>query len=244
MSPPVRVLVVDDDLAVASLHHGYVERLTGFTVVAVAHTGAAALAAVAAHRPDLVLLDVYLPDLPGTEVLRRLRAGGGHQPDVIAVTAARELETVQAAIAGGVVSYLVKPFGLATFTERMDAYAAHRAEVVRRAGSVGPGAGLDQRDVDRLLRRTASPVDDLPKGLSARTLELVVGQLRASGGESRDAQGSRGSDLSASELAQRCGLSRVSARRYLEHLERSGLATVRPRYGSAGRPENGYAWRG
>lgn len=233
MTAPVRVLVVDDDLAVASLHRGYVERLTGFTVVAVAHTGTAALAAVAAQRPDLVLLDVYLPDLPGTEVLRRLRAGGGHQPDVIAVTAAREIETVQAALAGGVISYLVKPFGLATFSERMDAYAAHRAEMVRRAGSVGAGASLDQRDVDRLLRRTASPVDDLPKGLSARTLELVVGALRSSD-----------QDLSASELAERCGLSRVSARRYLEHLERSGLAVVRPRYGSAGRPENGYAWRG
>jgi two-component system CitB family response regulator len=74
----------------------------------------------------------------------------------------------------------------------------------------------------------------LPKGLSPRTLELVASTLR----------GSAESDMSAGEVAERCGLARVSARRYLEHLERVGLAIVRPRYGNTGRPENGYRWSG
>lgn len=50
-------------------------------------------------------------------------------------------------------------------------------------------------------------------------------------------------DLSASECAERTGLSRVSARRYLEHFTASGLLEVRLRYGAAGRPERRYAWR-
>ena len=232
MTGAIRVLVVDDDLAVVHLHRAWVEQMPAFAVVAQASTGAEALRALAAHRPDLVLLDVFLPDVPGTQVLQTVRAGGGHQPDVIAVTAARELETVRSALAGGVFSYLVKPFSRRTFAERMDAYAAHHAEVARRAR--GPVDDLEQRDVDRLLLRLGAGASTLPKGLSARTLDLVARALRSAGGR----------DLSAAEVAAECGLARVSARRYLEHLERAGLAVVHHRYGSAGRPENGYRWNG
>ncbi|MFZ5871418.1 MAG: response regulator [Actinomycetota bacterium] len=226
-----RVLVVDDDVAVASVHRGYVESVPGFAVVALAHTGAEAVEAVRALRPDLVLLDIYLPDLSGLEVLRSMRASPGPQPDVIVISAARELETVRDAMVSGVVHYLVKPFSLATLRERLESYAAHRADVLRRSSR----PDLEQDDVDRLLQTrhrslTASP---LPKGLSQRTLELVATTLRRAGAE-----------LSAAEVAGRCGMARVSARRYLEHLAAIGLADVRPRYGSAGRPENGYRWAG
>lgn len=229
----VRVLVVDDDFAVAAIHRRYVETLPGFVVVGEAHRGADALRAVEELTPDLVLLDVYLPDLSGVEVLRRLRADpSGQRVDVIAVTASREVETVRAAMAGGVVHYLIKPFTLAALQERLLAYAAQRRELDQLTG------GLDsvhaQEQIDRLL--TASPLHrraatDLPKGLSAHTLQLVESALR-------DAQ----RELSAGEAAQICGLSRVSARRYLEHLATAGRAQVRPRYGSAGRPEHGYRW--
>ena len=231
---PIRVLVVDDDFAVAAVHRGYLESIPGFEVVGEAHRGADALEAVAALQPDLVLLDIYLPDVSGIEVLRALRGAGGPRVDVIVITAAREVETVQDAMAGGVLHYLVKPFSLATFRERMQAYAAHRAEVLRRAAA--PGAGMEQSDVDRMLqaRQRTMTSARLPKGLSERTLELVASTLRTSGQD----------DLSAGEVAQRCGIARVSARRYLEHLERVGLAVVRPRYGQTGRPENGYRWTG
>jgi response regulator of citrate/malate metabolism len=232
--PPVRVLVVDDDFAVASVHRGYVDSVPGFEVVGQASTGAEAIAAADTLQPDLVLLDIYLPDMSGIDVLRSLRSSSRAPVDVIVISAARELETVRDAMVSGVVHYLVKPFSRATLKERLEAYASHRAEVLRR--TTGPERDLEQGDVDRMLQvrhrtMTATP---LPKGLSARTLELVASELRNSGAD----------DLSAGEVAQRCGMARVSARRYLEHLERVGLAVVRPRYGAAGRPENGYRWAG
>lgn len=232
---PIRVLVVDDDFAVASVHQGYVESIPGLEVVGVAHRGEEAVRAAGALLPDLVLLDVYLPDMSGIEVLRRLRTFEHPQPDVIMITAAREGQTVHHAMTSGVIDYLVKPFSLAVFRERLGAYQLHRAELMRRNGD----AGLQQVDVDRMLAARAragggpsgSP---LPKGLSPRTLESVARILR----------NNPAADLSAGEVAGQCGLARVSARRYLEHLERSGLAAVHPRYGTAGRPENGYRWVG
>lgn len=232
-APPIRVLVVDDDFAVASVHRGYVESIPGLEVVGVAHRGEEAVRAAGALLPDLVLLDVYLPDMSGIEVLRRLRAVDQPQPDVIMITAAREVQTVHQAMTSGVVDYLVKPFSLAVFRERLTAYQAHRADVLRR----GAEEGLQQGDVDRLFsarhRASGGPSGNpLPKGLSPRTLESVARALRSH----------PAADLSAGEVAELCGLARVSARRYLEHLERSGLAAVHPRYGTAGRPENGYRW--
>ncbi|WP_235502381.1 response regulator [Angustibacter sp. Root456] len=228
---PVRVLVVDDDFAVAAIHRRYVETLPGFAVVGEAHQGSDALRAIEEVRPDLVLLDIYLPDMSGVEVLRRLRAApAGETIDVIAITASREVETVRAAMSGGVVHYLIKPFTLAALQERLMAYAAQRRELQQLVG----GGVRDQADVDRLLspgQRPARPAPDLPKGLSARTLQLVERALKDAGRE-----------LSAGEAAELCGLSRVSTRRYLEHLAARGLAEVKPRYGSAGRPEHGYRW--
>lgn len=222
-----RVLVVDDEVAIAGLHKAFVEAHGSLDVVGVAHTGAQALALVEELQPDLVLLDLFLPDINGLEVLGALRARTGPPVDVIAITAARELESVRAAIAGGVLHYLVKPFSAEILRSRLDDYLRHRAEVERTSATV------DQAQVDRLLR-SAAPVGQptsLPKGLSTPTLQLVVDSLRAAG-----------APTSASDLAERAGMSRVSARRYLEHLVSVGRAEVGHRYGAAGRPERLYRW--
>ncbi|WP_020573540.1 response regulator [Actinopolymorpha alba] len=233
MAPTVRTLIVDDDFAVAAVHRGFLESLPDFSVVGEAHLGADALRAVEDLHPDLVLLDIYLPDISGLEVLHRLRARPGPPVDVIAITAARELDTVRSAMAGGVVNYLIKPFTLDVFTDRLNAYLAHRREVRRVAGRANSGA-LDQDSVDRLLRVRQNPQQArLPKGLSLRTLGLLSSALA----EAR-------TDLSAAELGERTGVSRISARRYLEYLVSAGLASVAPRYGAAGRPEHRYRWTG
>ncbi|MFI6919601.1 response regulator [Nonomuraea spiralis] len=217
----VRVLVVDDDFMVARIHSGYVSRVPGFEVVAVAHGGADALAAVAELRPDLVLLDIYLPDMSGLEVLKSL-----NDVDVLMISAARDVATVREAMRGGAVNYLIKPFTAAALAERLRQYAETR----RRLTAIGPQARQD--DVDRLFGapKQAAP---MPKGLSRATCALVAEALRDAGG-----------DLSAAEAAELTGLSRVSARRYLEHLCASGRAELHPRYGTAGRPEHRYRWLG
>ncbi len=103
----IRTLVVDDDYRVADLHCAYVERVSGFAVAGRAHTGAEALLSVDQLLPDLVLLDIYLPDVSGLEVLQQLREGDHPPVDVISITAAREVESLRAAMRGGVVHYLI-----------------------------------------------------------------------------------------------------------------------------------------
>ncbi|MGI5287347.1 response regulator [Nonomuraea polychroma] len=217
----IRVLVVDDDFMVARIHSGYVSRVPGFQVVAMAHNGADALAAVAELRPDLVLLDIYLPDMSGLEVLKAL-----HDVDVLMISAARDVPTVREAMRGGAINYLIKPFTAAALTERLQQYADTR----KRLTAIGAEARQD--DVDRLFGRHTSTAP-MPKGLSAATCALVADTLREAG-----------RDLSAAEAAELTGLSRVSARRYLEHLCAAGQAELRPRYGTAGRPEHRYRWLG
>ena len=220
-----RVLVVDDDFMVARIHQGFVERVPGFTVVGAVHTGAAALDAVERLHPDLILLDIYLPDISGLEVLQRLRASAS-AVDVIAITAAQDAPTIRVALRGGVAHYIIKPFTFDTLRERLERYT----EAVARLGAT-PAAV--QADVDRFFGGSGDGEPAMPKGLAGATAELVVTVLRASDG-----------DLSAAECAARAGLSRVSTRRYLEHLVQTGKAEVRLRYGGAGRPEHRYLWRG
>ncbi|GAA1019085.1 transcriptional regulatory protein [Acrocarpospora pleiomorpha] len=217
----MKVLVVDDDFMVARIHAGYVARTPGFTVVRSAHTGRAALTAVSEDGPDLVLLDIYLPDMSGLDVLRAIR--GLAQPvDVLVITAARDVGTVRAALRGGAVNYLIKPFTAGALSDRLMRYAETRRHLT------GIGGEARQEDVDRLFGASAV---HLPKGLSQTTCALVAEALRRTG-----------TDLSAAEAATLTGLSRVSARRYLEYLCATGRAELRPRYGTAGRPEHRYRW--
>ena len=114
----IRTLVVDDDYRVADLHKEYLERVKGFTVAGTAHSGTEALEKVDVLRPDLILLDLYLPDLSGLEVLQRLRDGDRLDVDVVMITAARDVDSLRSAMRGGVVHYLIKPFRFGAFEEK------------------------------------------------------------------------------------------------------------------------------
>ncbi|TDB71201.1 response regulator [Micromonospora sp. KC723] len=223
----IDVLVVDDDFMVARIHRGFVERVAGFRVVGTASTGEEAVAAVGELRPDLVLLDLYLPDMFGLDVVTRLRAAR-HDCDVLVISAAREAEAVRRAVRYGAVNYLLKPFGFDELRTRLEQYAARR-------GAARATVVADQADVDRVLSRSGTQfaTSALPRGLSAETAELVERALRDHSGT-----------LSAAECAGAVGISRVSARRYLEHFADTGRAEVTLRYGSAGRPERRYGWVG
>ncbi|GAA2608333.1 response regulator [Actinomadura fulvescens] len=224
----IRVLVVDDDFMVARVHSGYVERTAGFTVAGVAHTGADALRAVRDLAPDLVLLDIYLPDLDGLTVLRELRADPATEHiDVMVITAARDVGTIRGALRGGALHYLIKPFSATALREQLEHFSA----LHRRLHQLPPAEAAAQEDVDVMfgaLRTTRA----LPKGLSEQTADLVEQALRA-----------HPDGLSASECAQVTALSRPSVRRYLEYFAATNRAEVRLRYGGTGRPERRYHWR-
>ncbi|MBY8887150.1 response regulator [Streptomyces sp. PTM05] len=225
---PIRTLVVEDDFRVSGIHAAYVSRVAGFEVAGQAASVAAALAAVRELSPDLLLLDVYLPDGSGLDVLRRLtdEAGGG-RPDAVMTTAARDVASVRSAMRLGAVGYLVKPFGSAALAERLGAYRDLR----RRMDALEPGAEADQADVDALFSAARpAPLPAVPaKGHSAPTLALV-----------RDAVRAARRDLSAAEVAEATGVSRATAQRYLSYLVREGLARLELRYGTTGRPEHRY----
>lgn len=262
MSTPVRVLVVDDDYRVAKIHAAYVERTAGFSVCGRAHSAGQALAAVAELRPDLVLMDVYLPDGDGLDVIRRLLeapggagaaglegaggaggvagavgapgsggsggAGGAVRPDFVVITAARDVSTVRTAMQLGAVHYLVKPFGYPAMADKLTSYLGLRRRIETLDESA---ADADQVAVDELfglLRTPALPVQP-HKGHSAPTLELVRGAVRAAG------------DVSAAEVAERVGISRPTAQRYLSYLTRHGVVRLHLRYGTTGRPEHRYS---
>jgi response regulator of citrate/malate metabolism len=221
----IRALIVDDDAMTASIHRSYVERVPGFEVVGEAHTGRRALEETRTLRPELLLLDIYLPDMSGLDVLRALREPGEPHVDVIAVTAAKDVATLRTAIHGGVIHYLVKPFFFDTLRERLEGYAALHGRLERLRDP-------DQHDIDHVFSLLRSHGrHGLPKGISAPTLETVVDVLQRSQG-----------DVTAVDLAEATGISRGTARRYLEYLALTGAVELSLRYGTTGRPEHKYRW--
>lgn len=220
----IKVLIVDDDFMVAKVHAGFIQRTPGFTVVGAAHTGAQAIAETERLQPDLVLLDIHLPDINGLDLMQRLREVAP-ELDVLVISAAREVETVRKALRGGIVHYLIKPFSQADLQERLEHYR-NAYQGLDSAKDVA-----EQSDVNRVfgLDRAERP---LPKGCSIETLRRVEATLNSAAG-----------DLSAAEVAEELGTSRVSARRYLEYLHDEGALEVRLRYG-VGRPERRYVLKG
>ncbi|MEW2416674.1 response regulator [Streptomyces sp. NPDC046866] len=222
---PIHVLVVDDDMRVARINAAYVAKVPGFRVAGQVHSAAGALEFLAARPVDLILLDHYLPDGSGLDLVRGLRQLG-HHTDVIMVTAARDLATVQTAMRLGALQYLVKPFTFPGLRSRLEAYAALRR-------TLETGGEAEQAEVDRIfgtLAAAGSP-NELPKGHSPTTAEGVRRVLRSAEGP-----------LSTQQIAERAGISRQTAQRYLKLLDRTGRVTLSLRYGETGRPEHLYSW--
>jgi len=216
------VLVVDDDFMIAQMHATCVGAQEGFEVRGTAHTCKQALAMAKDLRPDLIVLDIYLPDRSGIEVVRGLRTAKV-LCDFILITAAKEPRIIEEAFQVGIFDYLIKPFRL----ERLkDALSRYRLFHEQLTASVAP----DQGFVDELkgLRAARPPPGAevlTPKGIDGRTLERIAQVLR----QAPD-------PMSSDQVAQLAGVSRSTARAYLNCLVERGVARELLKYGVVGRP--------
>lgn len=229
--PELRVLIVEDEPLIAEAHREFLRRIGGFEVIAAVRTGQEALrvagsAAASATPVDLVLLDLGLPDARGVDVASAL-SGLRPDPDIIAITAQRELATVRTAMSHGVLLYLLKPFTFAAFEEKIGQYRRYRQALS------GAGDAVSQRDVDRAVSelRTTSTRRAVKKGAVPETEDAVGRAVRDSTG-----------GLTASDVAGLLGSSRVTAWRYLERLADDGVLDRVTEYGNTGRPQVRYVW--
>ncbi len=210
----IDVVIVDDDFRVAGLHRDIVSATAGYRVVGTAGTRGEAERAIADLRPQLLLVDVYLPDGDGIELLRRVDV------DAIVLSAATDADTIRRAFRAGAFGYLVKPFPDDRLVELIRGFARYR-------NLLGPGAEADQETIGRARRALLGGEGAGGVGGRSATETAVL-----------EALASADTDLSAPEVARRLGISRATAQRYLAALARDGTATVSLSYGSTGRPEH------
>lgn len=224
----VEVLIVEDDLRIVDINRRFVEKIDGFEVIATATDGAQAKELLACTQPHLVLLDVYLPDMKGTDLVWYIRQHY-RQVDVIMITAAKEMDMVQDALRGGVFDYIVKPLVFERFRERLESYREH----LYRTAEAGE---VDQDVIDRMLTRNLSggkPREHaMPKGIDLLTLEKVIDAIKRTCEKG----------VSAEEIGKEIGTSRTTARRYLEYLVAQRKARAELIYGTVGRPERKYRY--
>ncbi|MGE5672878.1 MAG: response regulator [Mycobacterium leprae] len=220
--PPLEVLIVDDDPMVLQVNRGYVEAVDGFRVVGTARNGTDALTLAARLVPDLILLDVFMPDKDGVTMLRELRAAAVPS-DVILVSAAEDAATIQEALRNGAHDYIIKPFRFERLRAALESYRGMKQKLQSTER-------LSQEELDRMWKNAAQPVgEETPKGLNEMTLQQVIGYLV----EQTEPQ-------TAGEVADALGLARVTARRYLDYLVKLGRVKLAMQYGGVGRPLNRY----
>lgn len=221
MSSKIKIVIVEDDIGIAEIHRRNLDKIDYVEVIGIAANKEEATTLFDVLNPDLVLLDIYLPDGNGLDILRELRQKES-SPDVILITADRDVNTLQEAMRGGVVDYLLKPVIFSRLEDSINKYLSQKEQFINRVD-------IDQTMVDAMLHSTTTtPVARLPKGIDGVTLEKVR-QLFVNEKQ-----------LTADQAGELIGASRTTARRYLEYLISSGELSADLSYGSVGRPERTY----
>lgn len=228
---PITVMIVEDDEIAARIYEQFTSKLEGFQIIATATTGKQALEMLHVVTPDVLLLDIYLPDMNGIDLLREVRKHF-RGIDVVMITAANDVETVREAIRGGAYSYIIKPIMIDKFMSTLEQYANTRRQLQQHTT-------IDQTAVDKLFTKaahtpatkTVETVITLPKGIDKLTLKLI-----------RDKMQETTQSMNADDLAALAGMSHSTVRRYLEFLVSINEVTVETFYGTVGRPERKYHW--
>lgn len=221
-----KVLLIEDDPMVREVNKEFIESVEGFRVVEVAGNGEEGLLLAKQLKPDLVILDIFMPKKDGIKTLQELRKQK-LEMDVIVVSAAKDSETIKLMLQNGAMDYIMKPFKLYRIQQALEKYRTYRA-------SFNKSETVSQEQLDLLLySRQLKKAEEayLPKGLNEFTLAEITSHIR-------------GQDVprSAEEVANAIGIARVTARRYLDYLEKSGIISLDVQYGGVGRPVNRYLY--
>lgn len=227
----IDVLIVEDDLRIAEIQKRFIEQIQGFQTVGIAASYIEAKSFIEILQPDLILLDVYFPDMNGLDLLKETKQQN-KQIDVIMITATKEIEKVQEAITIGVFDYIIKPVVFDRFKQSLLRYQDFHVNLLELAKS---NPHITQQQIDKLLRKdgdATSEKSDLPKGIDPLTLDKVLQVL-----------GDDNAGMTAELVANQIGVSRTTARRYLEHLVAEGKIRADLAYGAVGRPERVYLVR-
>ncbi|MBD8137111.1 response regulator [Bacillus sp. CFBP 13597] len=226
----IEVLIVEDDLRIAEIQKLFIEKLEGFQTIGIASSYDEAKSFIEIMQPDLLLLDMYFPDMNGLDILKEIKQQS-KQMDVIMITAAKEIEKVQEAIKIGIFDYIIKPVAFERFKQSLCRYQEYYIKLSELEKGNFP---VTQQQVDKLLRKDMKEKEreqaSLPKGIDRMTLEKVMVVL-----------GKSSPGLTAEIVAKEIGVSRTTARRYLEHLMSEEKIDADLTYGTVGRPERVYA---
>lgn len=224
----INVIIVEDDLDAVNIYKHFTNQLAGFHVIATASSGTQTLQMLTMIQPHLILLDVYLPDMNGIELLREIRKNY-RGIDVIMITAANDTETVSEAIRGGAFGYLIKPIIIDKLVSTLNKFKTVRENFHKNNV-------MNQEHVDRLFQSNQKDIPDqvkqkasYPKGIDKHTLKLVRNHIQG-----------LATSVGVDELSQKVGISYSTMRRYLEYLVSLDEMEVENGYGNIGRPERKY----
>lgn len=220
----INVVIAEDDFRIAQVQEQFLLKVSGVKLIGKALNAKETIEILRNNRVDLLLLDIYMPDQLGTDILSEIREN--HPTvDIIMVTAATEKAMLEKAIRHGVFTYLLKPVTLEKFIETIEAYKKKKKLLSSREE-------IDQSLIDRYFGMTNQAMidqKDLPSGVDRLTLQKVrevMNELRAG--------------VSIEEMGEKMGASRTTARRYLEYLVSINVCTAKHEYGIVGRPERKY----
>ncbi|MCZ8515017.1 response regulator [Paenibacillus filicis] len=219
----IRTVIVEDDFMIAKMHGKYIDSQDGYQLVGIVHNYEQALAHVSESKPDLLLLDVYLPDRSGIELLRTIRSN--NLPcDIILITASKEHEIVEEGLRLGAIDYLINPFALSQLQNTLNQYALFK----KRLSS---STQLNQEFLHELMKLRAPKRSAAPsqKGIDERTLDRIKKCLA-----------DQTEYLSADEIAHLAGVGLTTIRNYLTFLAKENIVEELLQYGAIGRPQRLY----
>lgn len=224
----IKVLIVEDDPMVREINEKFLSRVEGYKLYDSVNSIKKAKEILLKGVPDVVLLDIFFPQGKGLELLKWIRFKD-IKCDVILITADKSMETVEEAFRYGAVDYLIKPFVFKRFKEAMIQYQ-------NRKNNFGNIEDVEQDLIDKYTikskRGTVQNEDEVIdlKGFSQHTYGKILECIE----EMRE------KTFTAQEIAQSVGVSRITARRYLDYLEKEKKLAIELEYGKVGRPKNKY----